>query len=77
MKEIENRIYVDDLIFNNEHSFVYGENSRRIVGFKYYNFVKDKESEEKRYWTYTLALLLARKRARDKRYKNYEFLITL
>ena len=33
MKEIERRIYVSEEIFNNEYSYVYGENKDKEVTF--------------------------------------------
>ena len=76
MIEIEKRIYVSEDLFKNEYSYTYGENKDKLVNFVYYNWKKDRESRPIE-WTYNDALSLARSRARDGRYKNYEFLITL
>lgn len=76
MIEIEKRIYVSEDLFKNEYSYTYGENKDKLVNFVYYNWRKDRESRPIER-TYNDALSLARSRARDGRYKNYEFLITL
>ena len=75
MKEIERRIYVSDEIFNNEYSYVYGENKDKKVTFAYYQVKKDKETTARFKANYSAALDFARYRANDKRYRNYEFLI--
>ena len=75
MKEIERRIYVSEEIFNNEYSYVYGENKDKEVTFSYYQVKKDKETTTRLKKNYSEALAFARYRANDKRYKNYEFLI--
>ena len=76
MFDIEKRTFVDREIFKNEYSYIYGDNKDTIVTFQYYNILTGKEGVEKRFWNYGEALTLARTRARDGRYKNYEFLIT-
>ena len=75
MKEIERRIFVSKEIFDNEYSYVYGENKDKIVTFQYYNAKKDREGNAITHWTYTDAIEFARYRRNDGRYKNYEFLI--
>lgn len=75
MKEIERRIYVSEEIFKNEYSYTYGADKDTKVTFAYYQVKKDKETIVGSLYTYTKALALARYRANDKRYKNYEFLI--
>lgn len=62
MYEIERRINVCGEILKDEFDYAYGAN---------------KETIKKHIWNYTKALNLARQRARDGRYKNYEFLISL
>ncbi len=74
MNEIERRIYVDDELLKNEYSYLFGEKKDEIVNFVYSNIKTGKESEHK-HWNYAEALNLARARARDGRYKNFEFLI--
>ena len=74
MKEIERRIYVSEEIFNNEYSYVYGENKDKEITFSYYQVKKDRETPIG-FKNYSQALAFARYRANDKRYKNYEFLI--
>ena len=76
MFELEKRIFVNKEIFENEYSYLYGNNKDKIVIFQYYNIKTDKEGEEKRFWNYAEALKLARAKRKDGRYKNYEFLIT-
>lgn len=76
MKEIERRIFIDDEIFKNEYSYVYGENKDNEVSFSYYHVKKDKESCSIR-MKYSDCLNFARYRRNDGRYKNYEFLIKL
>ena len=75
MKEIERRIFVSKEIFDNEYSYIYGENKNKEVTFSYYHVIKDKETITKLKYNYADALAFARYRANDKRYKNYEFLI--
>ena len=72
MHEIENRIWVDDFCFQNELSLM--KDDTVSVVFQYYNKKHDKEGKAIPK-TYRKALELARDRARDGRYKNYEFLI--
>ncbi len=74
MKEIERRIYVSEEILNNEYSYAYGENKSKEVTFTFYQ-VKTKKEATRIWNNYSEALALARYKANDKRYKNYEFLI--
>lgn len=76
MVEIERRIYISNELLRNEYSYTYGENKDKLVNFVYYNWKKDRDSRPIER-TYNDALSLARSRAGDGRYKNYEFLITL
>ena len=57
-----------------EYDYVYGDKKDVEISFVYYNFKKGKESKPISR-TYQDALALARERANDGRYKNYEFLI--
>lgn len=75
MNEIERRIFVSEKILLNEYEYVYGNRKNNMVKFSYYNFVKDRENIGIR-MRYNDALALARGRANDKRYKNFEFFIT-
>lgn len=77
MYEIERRINVCSEILKDEFDYAYGANKETKVVFTYYNVKTDKETIKKHIWNYTKALNLARQRARDGRYKNYEFLISL
>lgn len=72
MHEIEHRIWVDDFCFENELALT--KDATIQVFFQYYNKKKDKEGKAT-LRTYNDALALARSRARDGRYRNYEFLI--
>lgn len=72
MHEIEHKIWVDDYCFQNELSLM-KDNTVSVI-FQYYNKKRDKEGKAIPK-TYRKALELARDRARDGRYKNYEFLI--
>lgn len=74
MIEVEHRIYLDERIYREEYAYTYGAMSERLVTFRYYNVKRDKTSHAI-YRTYKEALSFARGRARDGRYKNYEFLI--
>lgn len=74
LREIERRIFVEEELLNNEYFFFYGENKDTEVSFTYYNLHKDKEGSTLKN-TYRYCLGLARERANDGRYKNYEFLI--
>ena len=75
MRQIERRIYISEEIFNDEYSYLYGENKDKVVTFAYYHPQKGKETPTRLKYNYSDALNFARYRANDKRYKNYEFLI--
>lgn len=75
MNEIERKIYVDEELFKNEYSYMYGDKKDELVTFAYYNFRKDKETEVNLDMNYSQAIAFARYRANDKRYRNYEFFI--
>ena len=76
MKEIERKIFVDSDILLNEYEYVYGKLKDNHCKFVYYNVKKDRESSGI-FMTYSECLSLARSRANDGRYKNYEFLISI
>lgn len=76
MIEIERRIYVGDDISKDEYAYMHGEKSKFLITFNYYNVKRDRLSHTI-YKTYPEALAFARDRARDGRYKNYEFFIGL
>ena len=73
MTMVEQRIFLSADILANEYDFYYGTRKDELVTFTYLNFRTQKWSSRKE--NYKNALSLARSRARDKRYKNYEFLI--
>lgn len=72
MHEIEHKIWVNDYCFQNELSLM--KDDTTLVVCQYYNNKRDKEGKAISK-TYRKALELARDRAGDGRYKNYEFLI--
>lgn len=74
LTEIEKRIFVSDEILEHEYDYTYGDKKNAIVEFHYYKPKTDKEYHAVES-NYAAALSLARYRARDGRYKNYEFLI--
>ena len=76
MVELERRIFVDRYIMLNEYDYTFGEKKKDLVYYSLYNVKKNKE---KRMFadTYNKVLKHVRERARDGRYKNYEFLISL
>lgn len=71
---IENRIYVETEILLNEYAYRYGMLKDRKVKFTYYNVKFDRETDIISF-TYSQALKMARERARDGRYKNFEYYI--
>lgn len=75
MQEIEKRIFVSEEIMLNEYAYMYGDLKGRHVTFTYLNTITSKETDIK-FFTYKVALKLARRRVRDGRYKNYEFVIS-
>ena len=76
MKELEKRIFVDTEIMYNEYDYTFGEKKDVEV---YYSLLNVKTDELTRMFadTYNTVLRHTRERARDGRYKNYQFLITL
>lgn len=76
MVELERRIFVDREIMLHEYDYVYGNKTNDLV---YYSLYHVKKNKENRLFadTYNKVLKHARERARDGRYKNYEFLISL
>ena len=76
MKELEKRIFVDEEIILNEYDYTFGEKKSVEV---YYSLLNVKTDKLTRMYadTYNNVLRHTRERARDGRYKNYEFLISL
>lgn len=74
MYQIALKIQISDELFKNEYRYFYGELMNELVTFTYMNIKTGKETEKK--MTYRHALNLAQDRARDRRYKNYEYIIT-
>ena len=76
MKELEKRIFVDEEIILNEYDYTFGEKKSVEV---YYSLLNVKTDKLTRMYadTYNNVLIHTRERARDGRYKNYEFLISL
>lgn len=70
-----NRVKVCAGIFNAEYEWYFGANKDIDVKFQYYNKKKDTTTDI--LMPYRRALGLAFERARDGRYKNYDFLIDL
>ena len=76
MVELERRIFVDREIMLYEYDYVYGDKTNDLVYYSLYN-VKKNKVKRMRSDTYNNVLKHCRERARDGRYKNYEFLISL
>lgn len=76
MSEIEKRIYVCDEILNHEFDYLNGSLKDVKLVFRYYKPKTDKTTCHI-LGTYRTLLAFSRIRARDGRYKNYEFLISL
>lgn len=74
MKETERRIFVDEIICDNEYDYKFGEKKNVNVYFTFFNVKTDRDYKHSP-MTYADALATARSKARDGRYKNYEFLI--
>ena len=74
MYQIALKIQISDELFKNEYCYFYGELMNELVTFTFVNTKNGKETEKKT--TYRHALSLAQDRARDRRYKNYEYIIT-
>lgn len=73
MVQISLKIYLSEKIFENEYEYTYGKQKDNLVSFVFYNVVTDKAVSKK--MTYKKAIQLAYMRARDGRYKNYEYII--
>lgn len=74
MKEIERRIFIDEIILRDEYDYKFGDKKNTSVYFTFLN-VKTEKDYKHTPMTYSDALATARSKARDGRYKNYEFLI--
>lgn len=74
MKEIERRIFVDEIILRDEYDYKFGDKKNTSVYFTFLNVKTDRDYKHTP-MTYADALATARSKARDGRYKNYEFLI--
>ena len=74
MYQITLKIQISDELFKNEYRYFYGELMNELVSFTYMNTKTGKETVKK--MTYRHALSLAQDRVRDRRYKNYEYIIT-
>lgn len=72
MQELERRIFVSDYLFEHEIEYTFGDKRNESVVFIYYNLKREREGKHIPE-TFRKALRLARERARDGRYKNYEF----
>lgn len=72
MHELERRIFVSGYLLKHEIEYTFGDKKNESVVFIYYNLKKGREGKHITK-TFGKALLLARDRARDGRYKNYEF----
>ena len=76
MVELERRIFVDRYIMLNEYDYTFGKKKNDLVYYSLYN-VKKNKVKRMRSDTYNNVWKHCRERARDGRYKNYEFLISL
>lgn len=74
MKEIERHIYVVDEILNNEYEFVYGDKRNTMCYVEYYHTKRGTYTCHIT-GTYRDCLTIARNRALDGRYRNFEFII--
>lgn len=72
MQELERRIFVSDYLFEHEIEYTFGDKRNESVVFIYYHLKREREGKHITK-TFGKALMLARERARDGRYKNYEF----
>lgn len=77
MKEVENRIYISDDILDNENEYLCGEKKDTIVILQLYNKRTYRYSVPKRKYNYTDALDIARAYREDKKFKIFDFIITL
>lgn len=74
MHELDFRIFIDEEFHRNFDSWYTGDNKDRMVKFTYHNAVTNKDVS-KTHLNFHNAVLLARRRQADGRYKNFEFLI--
>lgn len=72
MQELERRIFVSCYLLEHEIEYTFGDKKNESVVVSYYNLKRGREGKHITK-TFGKALLLARDRARDGRYKNYEF----
>lgn len=77
MIQIEAKTFVSEEILHYEHEYTYGAKQDEKVDFTFRNTKTGKETTKtkKELFTYKKALLLARDRRKDGRYKNYEYII--
>lgn len=73
MMQIGLKIFLSRHIYDNECAYMYGKFREVIVNFVFLNVKTNKSTC--RHMIYKQALALAHDRAKDGRYKNYEFLI--
>lgn len=76
MKQLTDKIFIDETLFNNEHSFYFGARRGEKVNLTFSN-INGKDVTKNGLFTYREALEVATRRARDGRYRNFEYLITL
>ena len=72
MRELETKIFVSDYLLEHEYEYTFGDKKNESVVFIYYHLKREREGKHI-IKTFGKALMLARERARDGRYKNYEF----
>lgn len=72
MRELETKIFVSDYLLEHEYDYTFGDKKNENVVFIYYHLKREREGK-RIIKTFGKALMLARERARDGRYKNYEF----
>lgn len=75
--QIESRTFISENLLLHEYEYTFGDKKDVKVNFTYLNVKTCKENEKVGVFTYKQAISLARERRNDKRYKNYEFIITL
>lgn len=72
MRELETKIFVSDYLLEHEYEYTFGNKKNDNVVFIFYHLKREREGKHITK-TFGKALMLARERARDGRYKNYEF----
>lgn len=72
MRELETKIFVSDYLLEHEYEYTFGNKKNENVVFIFYHLKREREGKHITY-PFRKALVLARKKARDGRYKNYEF----